>query len=791
MDLLTRLRNNHGPSTIRGKMVLWLALLLGGVAAFLLSYVPAQMSRQARAQLAEKAEAIGEVAAYSLVGAVLFDDEEMIEEIIRGVRQDNDIRYVVVEDSSGLVKGDYAFLEASRIGYRATDENDPVEAGTLFKVAESIRLPTSDPESRRSDGATIGTVYLGYSMESVYESVADTRQRLAIVIAGVFLFAYGGILALGSVLTRPIARIARAAEEIAGGDLTRRSNVSSSDEVGRFARVFDSMVGRLQETQLELEALNRGLEQRVSDRTRALNDALRETLQAERETQQSKRHLRTIFDSAAIGIALVDKNLQVMEANPAFKEMFQASRGDLIGRSATELFGADDNPDTVEQLLEVLGGVRDLGEAEVRCEPVAGDDLWVNAVVSPMRDGDGNVICAVAMVQNVTRQKQLAEQLQQSQKLDAVGRLAGGIAHDFNNLLTVINSVSDLMLADLGEAEHLREDIMEIRKAGNRAADLTRQLLAFSRRQSLKPCAVDVNVSIREMSALLRRLIGEDIALDLHLAETLPRVKADPGQLGQVVLNLAVNARDAMPRGGRLLIQTSTVELGPEQAAHFDTNSGSFVQIAVTDTGYGMDADTRAHIFEPFFTTKMQGKGTGLGLPTVYGIVKQSSGGLSVQSEVGRGSTFLIVLPVTHDVELKTEVACAAPSAVGKESVLVVEDEPSVRLLTTRILRDRGYEVIECVAPADALALVRMPKRIDAILSDVIMPGMSGPEMTAEIRKSRPGIPVLFMSGYPREELSDHGMGNEEFLQKPMTPDELATAVRALLDRSAAGTCAA
>jgi PAS domain S-box-containing protein len=771
-------RKRLRPSTIRGKLIVGVALLLGGVAAFLLSYLPAQVADEAMRQMSDKVEAVGEITAYSLVPGILFDDAETVEAIIRGARRDRGIRYIVVEDLLGVERGSFRPEEAWRSDYRATDERNPARTQSLLKVMESIR----------HDDRVIGHVYMGFSLDAVHASVAESRKQLVLVIAVLFLFAFAGILAVGSILTRPLARIVRAAEDISAGDLSRRSGVRSGDELGRFARTFDSMIERLQDTQGELHALNRTLEERVEERTSELHEALRETMKAEREATESEHRFRAIFDSAAIGIALIDPALHITEVNPALEVMFMAAKGELTHRSVTELFDHDDHeggPGAIEQLRQVLDGNREIGVAEVRCLPLDAGELWVSVVVSPMRNADGEAATAIAMVQDVTAQRNIAEQLRQSQKLDAVGRLAGGIAHDFNNLLTVINSVSDLMLDELGDAERLREDVLDIRDAGSRAASLTRQLLAFSRCQALKPSPLDVNDSIREMSTLLRRLIGENIALDLELSGPLPRVTVDPGQLSQVIMNLAVNARDAMPRGGRILIETSVLELSPERAVRFDAEPGRVVQITVTDTGHGMDAETRMHAFEPFFTTRGQGDGTGLGLATVYGIVKQSAGGVIVHSEPGRGATFQIVLPVTHELPT-VHPATDEPSAGGRERMLLVEDEPAVRALMTRILRKRGYVVTDCGSPAEALAVVaENPRRFDGIISDVIMPGMSGPEMAAEIRAIVPEIAILFVSGYPREELTLHGIGDEDFLQKPMTPDELTGAVRSLLDRRA------
>jgi PAS domain S-box-containing protein len=379
-------------------------------------------------------------------------------------------------------------------------------------------------------------------------------------------------------------------------------------------------------------------------------------------------------------------------------------------------------------------------------------------------------------------------QLRQAQKMEAVGRLAGGVAHDFNNLLTVIRGYSELLLGRLAPTDAMRKDMEEIKKAADRASGLTRQLLAFSRRQFIAPKVLDLNALVSNMDGMLRRLIGEDIVeLCTELDSSVGAVKADPGQVEQVIMNLVVNARDAMPKGGRLTIQTKNVTIG--QGARLDAvgvEPGSYVLLAVRDTGHGMDAETRSHLFEPFFTTKEKGKGTGLGLSTVYGIVKQSGGSISVESAPGRGTTFRIYLP---RVEKEVPVAAGGFEAIdparGRETILLVEDEPAVRGLVHETLRLHGYTVLEARHGIEALLTsTKYVGPIHLLLTDVVMPQMSGPEVAEKLLTVRPGIKVLYMSGYPDHPVFDQGGVNREtgFLAKPFSPHVLAQKVREILD---------
>jgi CheY-like chemotaxis protein len=366
--------------------------------------------------------------------------------------------------------------------------------------------------------------------------------------------------------------------------------------------------------------------------------------------------------------------------------------------------------------------------------------------------------------------------------MDAVGRLAGGVAHDFNNLLTAIRGNAELLLLDIPAGDPRREDVEEIRKASDRAATLTRQLLAFSRRQVLQPRVLDLNGVVREMERMLRRLIGEDVELVTRLDAGLEQVRADPGQVEQVVLNLAVNARDAMPAGGRVTVETRNVELDEEMRRGFPyVVPGPYVMLSVSDTGHGMDTETRERAFEPFFTTKPAGRGTGLGLSTVYGIVKQSGGFVWIDSELGRGTTVRIYLPpVGEPAAPQAEASAPALAAQGTGTVLLAEDEVTVRRLAVRVLRRGGYTVLEAGDGEEALRLAQAHAgAIDLLVTDVVMPRVGGRVLASRVRSARPGVRVLYISGYNEEAVQHHGVLDPDtaFLGKPFTAEQLLTAV--------------
>src|SRR6266852_1549246 len=479
---------------------------------------------------------------------------------------------------------------------------------------------------------------------------------------------------------------------------------------------------------------------------------------------------------------------RIAECNDAMARMYGYEEArDLVGTTLANRHNVTD-PANREQIRAFLRAGYRVSNSETREHDREGRPrVFLNNVVGFVEDG--HLVRVWGTQRDVTAQRHLEEQFRQSQKMEAVGQLAGGIAHDFNNLLTAILGNTQLLLRDLPPGDSKRGDVEEIRKASERAASLTRQLLAYSRRQMLQPEVLDLNVVVAEMDKMLRRLIGEHIALAAVLAPDLGRVRADPNQIEQVIVNLAVNARDAMPEGGKLTIETANVDLDETFAqAHLGSVAGSYAMLAVTDTGAGMDAGVRAHLFEPFFTTKEVGKGTGLGLATVYGIVKQSGGYISVYSEPGRGSSFKIYLP-----RIATPVdAPANPQkggvARGSETVLVVEDEPAVLTLSRRALEAQGYVVL---AASDAAAALRVVERhggtIHLLLTDVVMPGLSGRDLADRMAAQRPGIRVLYMSGYPGDAVVQHGTlpSGSAFLQKPFSPDGLARKVRDVLDANA------
>jgi PAS domain S-box-containing protein len=444
------------------------------------------------------------------------------------------------------------------------------------------------------------------------------------------------------------------------------------------------------------------------------------------------------------------------------------------------------HPDDRARIEAMLHTQRVIGATDETYRIVRPDGSvrWIRSRSFPVHGADGRLERIVGTSADVTEQRQLEEQFRQAQKMETVGRLAGGIAHDFNNLLTVINGTAELAALDLPRESALRTDLLQIRQAGDRAASLTRQLLALSRQQILKPAIINLTAVVRGMQSMLRRLISENVELVFRLDDTLGHIKADPSQIEQVILNLAVNAQDAMADGGTLGIETGYVYLDIMEAAnHLAPRSGHYAMLAVSDTGTGMDEATRQRIFEPFFTTKEIGKGTGLGLSTVYGIVQQSDGGLFVYSEPGRGTTFKVYLPLVDELPAAPPTLDGSDQ-VGTETILLVEDEPALRSLTKRILSSAGYTVLDAESGDDALALLAAHDGpVHLVMTDVVMPGMNGREVATRVAALRPGIRILFASGYTDDTLFRHGVLDDgsRFISKPYSPGELRRKIREAL----------
>lgn len=518
----------------------------------------------------------------------------------------------------------------------------------------------------------------------------------------------------------------------------------------------------------------------------------------EYKREQDRQYMQKIIDVIPDSVTVVNPDYTVALANRTTREIsgYHNPVGDKL-----KCYQVTHNLDVPCENVGLECHMKDIfrDKKTIRIEKMRKDkndvDIPVEMIISPVLDENGNVVQIIESSRNIserklaeTEQLQLKEQLSQAQKMESIGRLAGGVAHDFNNLLTGITGNVQLAQMDMKEGDALWEAIEDIGDAADKASELTKQLLAFSRKQIIKPKVIDLNESIDKMHRMLKRIIGEDIDLKTITTSDIGNIKADPGQIEQIVVNLAVNARDAMPNGGQMVIETKQCHFDQKYVnSHSYVLLGDYVMLAISDNGHGMDTNTQKHIFDPFFTTKKTGEGTGLGLSTVYGIIKQHSGSIEVYSEIDRGTTFKVYFPVVNQkVDEIEKVTVFENLPKGNETILVVEDVKMVRNIAKKTLNRLGYSVVEAYDGRNALEVVKnLQNQIDMVLTDVIMPNMNGKELSDEILKLYPEMKILFTSGYTDNVISQHGVIGDgaQFISKPYSPNDLAYKVRDVLDR--------
>ncbi len=508
---------------------------------------------------------------------------------------------------------------------------------------------------------------------------------------------------------------------------------------------------------------------------------------AEEALSRSEERYRNLVESSNDWVWEVDQDLTYTYVGPQCRSLLGYEPEEIIGKNPFDLMPSEEVTRIAGIVAEIVALRKPFRGLENTNRHKEGHLVIIETNGSPVIDKQGNLLGYRGIDRDITERKMLEDHLRQSQKMEAIGVLAGGVAHDFNNLLTVINGYCQLMLNGRAESDPFRADLEQILRAGQRASSLTSQLLAFSRKQILEPKILNLNHSIADTDNILCRLIGEDINLVVCPEPGLGSVRADPGQIQQIIMNLVINARDAMPQGGTLIIETANVNLDEEYIyKHGEGEVGPYVMLAVSDSGFGMDTETRSHIFEPFYTTKTDGRGTGLGLSTVYGIVKQSGGLIWVYSEPGKGSTFKVYLPRVEGVaEEPQPETFEDEDNRGTETVLLVEDEPSVRELTARVLCESGYTVVEAPDGKEALRKAcEFPGRIHLLVTDVVMPGMSGKALAFQFQVERPDTKVLFVSGYTDNAIIHQGVLDPRvaYLQKPFSAVDLARKVRKVLD---------
>jgi PAS domain S-box-containing protein len=752
--------------------------LIGAISVFILMYFPAQLERQALKAIVGKAHHIAAIAAHNLGPSVHFEDARALEGELETLRHAEDIVYVVVMNDAGKICASYNRNKAQEAVYlRTNDVSRLPESGETFK--------TEVPVLYRARPA--GRLYLGFSLRDLRREVATAKKSIALISIAVFIFGMVVMFTISKVVIKPLNKMVKTVEEIAKGDLSKRALVTSDDEVGHFAGAFNIMVNNLAAAYRELETINKSLEQRVENRTRALTQEIGERKLAEDSLKESEERYRTLFEEMIDVVLISSPDGRLIDINAAgVKLLGYGSKEELLQLLVTDLYFDPRERDLYVKSIEELGF---LNGFELSLRKRDGEKVVVSVSANAIRNDQGVMVTYRNIMRDITNIKELERQLLESQKLETVGRLAGGIAHDFNNMLNVILGNAQLAKM-LGPFEGKAGDhLSSIENAVHRAAGFVKQLLAFSRRQVLDLKVVHLNDMIADFAKMVRRFVGENIEMKIITGKTLPTVKVDVAQLHQVLLNLVVNARDSMPRGGDLTIETYSQRLDRSYCRmNVDAKPGRYAVFSVSDTGTGMDGETIKKIFEPFFTTKRVGEGTGLGLSVVYGIVKQHGGFIHVYSEPGKGTEFKIYIPSANELaESRGALEELLPGS--GESILIAEDEPALREIASEILQTLGYRTMVASNGEEALQIFKTKSQeIDLVLLDVVMPKQGGKEAYEEMRKIKPSVRSLFMTGYSLGGIHTNFIREQgiDAIQKPYSSELLGQKIREVLDRQIA-----
>jgi PAS domain S-box-containing protein len=744
-----------------------------------------------RKEMVQNLTTLARIVGYNTAAALDFNDAQTANEALLALKSQPHIISACVYSRNGEI---FAVYKRPNYGVTFIPLPKPERSGYSFA---GDRLALFEPITAKGD--VIGMIYLESDMKGLQSKLAQFALITSLVLLLTLLVAFLLSARLQRLISEPILDLVRIVRAVAQDkNYSIRVAQRGTDEIGVLIDRFNEMLSQIQQRDAALQSARDGLEVRVAERTDELaksNKALlienTERKKADESLREAEAKYRGLFENAIEGIYQSTPDGRYLAVNAALARIYGYERpeemtGDITDIQ-TQIYLDPSLRERFKKEIDFAGVVRGL-EYQVRRRD--GSALWISESARAVRRPDGAVSHYEGFVEDISQRKRIETKLLQSQKLETVGKLAGGIAHEFNSILTAIIGQSELLLSDLPEESPLLKNASEISQAAGRAATLTRQLLAYGRKQILQPEILDLNRAIANMEGMLHNLMGGDVKTRIVPAPGLHAVKVDAGQVQQVIVNMALNAREAMPNGGQLTLETANVSFDEDSVGRYlDMKPGEYVVVAITDTGAGMTEEVKTRLFEPFFSTKGVGQGTGLGLSTCYGIVKQTGGHINVYSEPGRGSTFKVYLP-RADPEPKIPVQrLAAPDLPrGTETILLVEDDPALREMAGTLLKRLGYKVWAAANGVEALSLKqeRGISYVDLLFTDVVMPHMSGKELADRVRVLYPHTKILFTSAYTENAIVDQGVLNKgvALLQKPFTPSALARKVREVLDQA-------
>lgn len=762
--------------TIRSKFAIIFALLIVLISAFIYFYFPLKLEREALKPIADKARSISHITAFSISSPLHSNDKKESYEVIESVRHDRDLVYLVIHDPLGEIFYAFNFPAASEADYRFRESEKPISADNLIYRTVTPVL---------HDGKQIGLLFLGVSLEGLRAQINRSKKTSAQVGAVVFILGMLTVFLISALVTRPLKRIVRTIDEIARGDLSRRADFSSNDEVGDLARSFNLMVDNLENVCREMSELNRTLEQKVDDRTRELQAEVNERKQTQRVLAEEKERLAVTLRSIGEGVIATDISGKITMMNKAAERLTGWSMAEAMGKSITGVFhifdkkAPDRRQNPVGEVLKTSKIVELSGEIVLHDK--TGREVIISVNTAPIYDRDNQLEGTVLVFRDITEKKRIEAELLKMQKLESIELLAGGIAHDFNNIMTAILGNIDLIKLQSDPQSPNFEKLIAAESAVKRAQALTRQLLTFSRAGTPVKTPVSISELIKETVNFT--LSGSNVHCQVLISADLGAVECDPDQISLVFNNILINAQQAMPDGGTIEVNASNVEITDQYYHHLEP--GQYVKIMIRDHGIGIDEEKLTRIFDPFYTDKPSG--SGLGLSTSYSIIKKHNGFITVESQKGEGTTFYIYLPAGKD-PLAREDKMKRPIPRGKGRILLMDDEEMVLETGGKILEFLGYETAFARDGVEAIKIFREAREsgipFHGIIMDLTIPGgMGGKEAARQIKAIDPDIKIIVSSGYALDNLMEdyRDFGFSGVLSKPYLVEEISEILNRVL----------